>query len=118
MMMRGRTKVRPVVNLVDEVAQHGFGHFEIGDHAITHRSDGHDIPRGSAEHVLGFHAHGQHAVFGAVVRSNGNHGGLAENNALAFNVYQRIGRTQVDSQVAGKDTQNGIDEVHAASFSF
>ena len=97
------------------MAQHGLSHFEIGNHTVTHGADGNDIPRGTAQHVLGFHPHCQHAVFGAVVRTNGNHGRLAENNTLTFDINQRIGRTQVDGQIAGKDTQNGIDKIHAAS---
>ena len=77
----------PIVDLVDKVAQHGFGHFEIGNHPVPHGADSHDITRGAAQHVLGFQTHGQHAIFGAVVCSNGNHRGLAENDALAFNVH-------------------------------
>jgi hypothetical protein len=108
----------PVVHLVDEVAQHGLGHFEIGNDTVAHGPDGHDIARGAAEHVLGFQSHGQHTVFRSVVRSHGDHGGFAENDALAFDINQGVGRSQVNGQIAGKDTQYGIDEIHAASFWF
>ena len=90
---------------------------KVGDHAVPHGPDGDDVARCAAQHVLGFQPHGQHPVFGTVIGPHGDHGGFAENNAFAFDVNQRVGRTQVDGQVAGKDAQNGIDESSCCLFS-
>jgi hypothetical protein len=49
----------PMMNLLDKVAQHRFGNLEVGDHAIFHGPDGHDIPRGAPQHPLGFFAYGK-----------------------------------------------------------
>src|SRR6266700_4063521 len=41
-----------VVSLADEVLQHLLRDFEVGDHAIFHRSDSYDIAGCSSQHVF------------------------------------------------------------------
>jgi len=41
-----------VVRLLNEMRQHFFGDFEIGDDAVFHRLDGDDVAGSAAEHVL------------------------------------------------------------------
>ena len=57
MTMRGRADVA-VVRLLDEVGQHLLGDLEIGDDAVLHRFDRHDVARRPAEHLLGVPANG------------------------------------------------------------
>ena len=87
------------MDLLDEIFEHGLGHFEIGDHPVAHGTDGHDIARGAAEHLLGLGAHGQHAVLGPV-QTNRHHRGLAQDDPLSLDINQGVGRAQVDGQIA------------------
>ena len=56
------------------------------------------LPGGAAEHALGLDAHGKDAL---VVLIDGNHGGLANDDALAADRDQRVGGAEVDGEVAG-----------------
>ncbi len=48
-----------VMDLLDEMAEHGFGDFEVRDHAVFHGPNGHDISRRASEHPFGFIAYGK-----------------------------------------------------------
>ena len=93
----------PVVRLLDEVGEHFFGHLEIGDDAVLHRLDGHDVARRAAEHVLGFLADGHDF---AAVLVDGHDRRLVHDDALALGVDQRVGRAQIDRQVGRKQTED------------
>ena len=95
-----------VVHLADEVAQHGLGDLEIGDHPVLHGTDGHDVAGGAAQHHLGFPAHRQHPVAVPVpaILAHRHHRGLAQDDTLAFDIDQGVGRAQVDGQVIGEPT--------------
>jgi hypothetical protein len=41
-----------------KVVQHLFGDFEVGDDAILHRLDGHDVAGRAAQHLFGLFADG------------------------------------------------------------
>jgi len=88
-----------VVRLLDEVIQHLFGDFEVGDDAVLHGLDGHDVAGGAAQHLLGLFAHGFHL---AGVLVNGYNGRLVDNDALAGREDQRVGGAQINGQIAGK----------------
>jgi hypothetical protein len=45
-----------MMDLLDEMAEHRFGYFEICDDSVLHGPNGHDISRGSSEHSFGFFA--------------------------------------------------------------
>jgi hypothetical protein len=42
------------MDLLDEMAEHRFGDFEVGYHAIFHGPNGHNVPWGAPQHPLGF----------------------------------------------------------------
>src|SRR6185503_16816815 len=69
----------PVVRLFDEVGQHLFGDLEIGDDAILHRFNRHDVAGRASEHFLGFAADGFDAAVDFVNRDNG---GLVDHDAF------------------------------------
>ena len=91
-----------VVRLLDEVVQHLLGDFEVGDDAILHGLDGHDVARRTAQHLLGFLADGFHF---AGVLVDGHDGRLVDHDAFAARVDQRVGRAQVDSEIARKNAK-------------
>ncbi len=47
---------RAAVRLADEVLEHLLGDLEVGDHAVLHRSNGLDVARCLAQHLLGLGA--------------------------------------------------------------
>jgi hypothetical protein len=63
------------VNLLDKMAQHGLGHFEVCDDPVPHGPDGDNIARRAAQHVFRFGPHGQHAIAGPIVRAHRNDDG-------------------------------------------
>src|SRR5580658_10504994 len=76
-----------VVRLLDEVVQHLFGDFEVGNDAVFHRLDGDDIPRSAAEHLLGFFANRLHF---AGILVNSDDGGLIDDDALTARIHQGV----------------------------
>jgi hypothetical protein len=93
------------VNLADEVAKHGFGNLEIGDYTILQWADGDDVAGRAAEHSLGLVAHGKDAI-GALL--NRNDRGLAENDALVFDINECICGAEIDAYVARKKSKKII----------
>jgi hypothetical protein len=50
------------VDLLDEVAEHGFGDFEVSDDTVFERADGDDVAGGTAEHAFGVIADGEDLI--------------------------------------------------------
>jgi hypothetical protein len=93
-----------LVHLLDEVLQHFLGVGEVGDHAVLHRSHRGDVAGRAAEHLLGFAAdRGDRAVaaVGAIV-AHRDHRRFVQDDALAADEDEGVGRAQVDGQVVGK----------------
>ena len=86
-----------VVHATDEVLEHLLGHVEVADDAVAQRTYRDDVGRSSAEHPLRLGTDRQHAL-GA--RLDRDHGRLADDDAPAADVHQRVGRAQVDAYVA------------------
>jgi len=61
----------PVVSLLDEVVEHLLCVLEIGDDAVLHRPDGHDVAGGPPEHLLGLATHRLDAAGLLVDRDDG-----------------------------------------------
>jgi hypothetical protein len=88
-----------VVHLADKVAQHRLGDIEVGDDAVFHRADGGDVAGGAAQHAFGFVANGTDLA-GLGVESHDR--GFTEDNALVFDVNERVGGAQIDADVVGE----------------
>ena len=99
-----------VMRLLDEIVEHLLGDLEVGDDAILHGLDGHDVAGRAAQHLFGFLAHG---LDFAGVLVDGDDGGLIDHDALAPCVHQRVGRPQVDGKIAGKNTEQRSQVVQA-----
>ena len=76
-MIRGRSQGTPVVDLADEMAEHGLGDLKIGDDPFPHRPNGHDISGRPAQHQLGLLSDGQDLVVAFGVFADGDDGWLA-----------------------------------------
>src|SRR5690606_35751366 len=97
---------RAIVDLFDEVAEHGLGNLEIADHAVFERAHGFDVAGAFVEHVLGGVADGHAAIddlAGTFV--DGNDGRLAQHDALPAHANRGVGGTQVDAHVQAEDAQ-------------
>ena len=97
---QARVREAAAVHPADEVTQHLLGHLEVGDHAVSQRADRGDGGRGAADHALGLLADGVHL---AVAGVDGHHRGLGHHDALAAHVHERVGRAQVDREVAAPE---------------
>ena len=86
-------------NRLDEVAQHGLGHHEVGDHAVADGAGHFDALRGAAQHIVGLVAHRHHGI---VAQADGHHRWLMEDNAPALDVDEDIDRPQIDADVFSK----------------
>ena len=84
------------------MAQHGLGDFEVGDDAVLHGADGHDVAGRAAQHLLGLGAHGQHNLAAARIALDRHHGRFGKHHARALHVHERVRRAQVDGQVRGE----------------
>ena len=96
------------VRLLNEVAEHALGDFEVGDDAVLHRPDGDDIARRAAEHFFRFFADGFDL---AVVLVDGDDGRLVDNDALSFGEDQRVRRPEIDGKVGGEEAEQRA-EIH------
>ena len=83
-------------HLADELLEHPLGHVVIGDHALPEGPDGHDVAGGAAQHLPGLLAHLEELA-GILVHSH--HGGLVEDDAFIFHVYQYGSRAQVNANI-------------------
>ena len=76
---------------------HSLRHVEVGDCALTQRPHRNDVGRGPANHLPRLMPHRQHLARPTVERDNGR---LVQDDALTPGVDQRIGRPQIDGEVA------------------
>jgi hypothetical protein len=91
-----------VVRLLDEVGQHLLGDLEVCDDPVLHRLDRHDVARRPAEHLLGVLAHGFDASVDLVDSDDRR---LVDDDAFAARVDARVGRAEVDREIAGEQRQ-------------
>ena len=89
------------MNFADEMFDHFLSGVEIGNHALAHGPDRLDRAGRAAEHQLGVFTDRQNG-FSAVSHMISNHRGLVEDDPLALDIDQRVGRAEVDCHVAGK----------------
>jgi hypothetical protein len=97
MTMRGPDPDVAVVRLLDEVGQHLLGDLEVGDDAVLHRLDRHDVAGRAPEHLLGVLADRLDAAVHLVDRDDRR---LVDDDALARGVDAGVGRAEVDREIA------------------
>src|SRR3990170_3852864 len=78
--------------LADEVAEHRLGDHVVGDDAVLHRPDRVDVARGPPDHLARLLADGHDALR----LRDGHHRGLLDDDPLAEDVDEHVGRAQVD----------------------
>ena len=83
----------PVVCLPDEVGEHLFGHFEIGDYTVLHRPNRDHVSRRPSKHLLSLAAHCDHF---AAVLVDGHDRGLVHDDSFASGEYERVCRSQIN----------------------
>jgi hypothetical protein len=103
---RPRQQPDPIVDLVDEVANHLLGHVEVADHAVAERPDGDDVRRRSADHSLRLRADRQHPLGACLDRDDGR---LADHDAAVLDVDQGVGGPEVDPDVAGEQAEDAVE---------
>ena len=86
------------MHLHNEMPEHRFGDFEIRDHAIFQRTHRDDVRGRAAEHPLRFVTDRQHFIR---ARLHCDHRRFAQHDALIFHVHERVGRAEIDTDVAG-----------------
>ena len=91
------------LRLAEKITQHRFAELKIGDHAVAQRPDDRDRFRRAAFHLPGEVSDGAASgkdSAGAVL--DGHHGRFVQEDPFAGRADPRIGRPQVDGQVAAK----------------
>ena len=83
-------------HLAEELLEHPLGHIVVGNHALPQGTDGNDVAGGAAQHLTGLLAHLQQFA-GILVHCY--HGGLVENDAFIFHVYQYGSSSQVNADI-------------------
>ena len=92
-----------VVRLLDEVGEHLLGDFEVGNDAVLHRLDRHDIARRAAEHLLGITPDRLDASVQLVDRHNR---WLVHDDAFAARVHAGVGGAEIDREIARKERKD------------
>ena len=86
------------MHLANEVLDHLFRNFKVGNHAVAHRADGFDVARRTTKHHLGLIANSENLLLAALI-DNGDHGRFVEHNAPRLHIDQRIRCPQVDGHI-------------------
>ena len=81
--------------LGDEEPEHRLRDDVVGDDAVLHRPDGLDVAGCAADHLAGFLADGHDPV----VVGNRDHGWLRDDDSLALDVDEDVGRAEVDTDL-------------------
>ena len=104
-MTRGLAKAAAVVHLADEMLDHLFRDFEIGDDAVPQGSDGFDVAGCTAEHQLGLVADRQNLLAAALI-DNSDHRRFIENDAACLDVDQSVGGSEIDRHIGRHYAEN------------
>ena len=84
------------MDLLNEITQHFFADIEVGNHSVFQRTHGPNVAWSTSHHALGLVPDGDRLAIGNV---KGNHRRLVQDNALTAHIYQRVGSTQIDSNI-------------------
>ena len=85
------------IHLLDEVLQHLFGNGEIGNDAVLHRPDRGNIAGSAPQHLLCSQPYllDDFLAVGPPILAYCHHRGFIQDDALAANIDESIGRPQV-----------------------
>ena len=84
----------------DEITEHGFRNFEIGDYAIAEGTDSLDVAGCTPQHFLGLTTDCEHSLVTSRVTLHRHNGRFATDDSLSFDVNKRSRRAKVDGKVA------------------
>ena len=107
---RGRSRQPGRCGLAEEIAEHRLAQLEIGDDAVSQRPDDRDRVGRAAFHLLGQVAH-RAAAGEDLARAllHGDDRRLVEHQPFADQADQRVGRSQIDGQVAAEVIQQVLE---------
>src|SRR6185295_20129307 len=74
------------------------------------RANGLDVSRRAAEHLLGFAPDGEHLLATAHVALYGDHRRLARHDALALDVDERVGRSEIDRKIVREQAVEPVED--------
>lgn len=90
------------MRLPDEVLKHFLRHFKIRDDPVLHRADRDDVARRAAQHLLRVTADRLNLIRDLIDRNDRR---LTHHDAPSLRINQRIGRSEIDRKVTGKQTE-------------
>src|ERR1700752_183194 len=93
-------KTLSVLRLADEMMKHLLGDFEICDHTVFHRADGHNIDRGATEHLFCVRANSLD-VIGYLIYSHDR--GFIDDDTTGLGEYERVRGSEINGQIAGTE---------------
>ncbi len=88
------------------MAQHRFGHLEVGNHAIFQGTHRHDVRRRAAKHALCFVAHREHFISARLHRHDR---WLAQDDPLIFYVNKGVRRAEINPDIARKKAEKSLE---------
>src|SRR5215203_2555894 len=89
----------PAVSLADEMREHLFGGFEVGDDAVLHGSHRLDVRRRPSEHLVGFLPNGLDFPLGGV---EGNDRRFIDDDPAAAREHAGVGGAEIDGDICGE----------------
>ena len=89
------------MHLADKVFDHLLGDIKIGNHTVTHGTNGFDIARRTPEHHFRFIANSQHTITAGGFE-NRHHRRLVQNNAAPLHIDERVRRSKIDGHIGRK----------------
>jgi hypothetical protein len=86
----------------NEMLQHHFRGFKVGNHTIPQRTNRGHCTRGTPHHLLGFFANGEGLLR---ILINRHYRGLLNHYAFTQNVDQNISSAQINPDIPGEATK-------------
>ena len=87
------------MDFLDEIFEHCFGNFKVGDNAVLQRPYSHDITGCFPEHLLRFFADGDDFFCSSGIFVDSYHRWFVGNNASSLYIYQRVCGAKIYCQI-------------------
>src|SRR6266550_3339458 len=110
---RPRDQPDPIVDLVDEVLDHLLGDVEVADDAVAERPDGDDARRRPPDHPLRLRPYREDDLRLGVDRYDR---GLTHDDPAIADMDKRVGRPEIDPDIAGEQAEEAVEHVAGRSF--